>query len=163
MAGVVDRLLAQLPGFQSETVAARPAVRPAVSYGTATAPRHNAVTSREWLGVWLRLLLGLALSVTMAGWPYLHSCGGSLVGYMAAVLTVVFSGIWAAVSAWKHHIALPHVLSLVVVLYGFALLTAELLPRTGYAVERASWQCQENTNASPWSASSPNQSVRSNS
>jgi hypothetical protein len=40
------------------------------------------------------------------------------------------------------------------------LVTAELLPRTGYAVDHATWQCQENDLDSSWSASLNHQSVR---
>jgi hypothetical protein len=161
MAGVVDRLLAQLPGLQGEPIASRSATRPAAPYGTtAVATSAGTTTPRQWLGVWMRLLLGLGLGVMMAGWPYLHTCGPSLFGYLGAVVTVILSGIWAAVSAWKYRIALAHLVALVVVLYGFALITAELLPRTGYAIDRASWQCADALPGVSWSASLPGQSVR---
>jgi hypothetical protein len=150
MAGVVDRLLAELPGLQGEPIASRSSPRASLATGAGTAPVRaaEAVTPRQWLGVWIRVLLGLAPGVMMAGWPYLHSCGTSLVGYLGAVLTVTLAGIWAAASAWRYRVALAHVVALMIVLYGFALLTAELLPRTGYALEHASWQCEETSTVS---------------
>jgi hypothetical protein len=40
-------------------------------------------------------------------------------------------------------VALAHVVALTVLLYGLTLVVAELLPRTGYAVDHAAWQCAE--------------------
>jgi hypothetical protein len=142
MAGVVDRLLAQLPGLQGQPIAARPVVKSGSQYMPSSAPVAASVSGpRQWLGVWFRVLLGLGLGVMMANWPYPHPCGSPLFGYLSAVLTVVLTGSWAAVSAWKHRIALAHLVALIVVLYGFALITAEVLPRTGYAVDHLVWQC----------------------
>jgi hypothetical protein len=158
MAGVVDRLLAQLPGLQGEPIPSRPVSRSNTSY--AASPPRDGPSPRQWLGVWIRVLLGFGLGVTMSGWPYLHSCGMSLVGYLSAVVTVILTGLWAATSAWRYRIALAHVVALVVVLYGVALITAELLPRTGYAVDHAGWQCDDAGSGLPWSAAVGSQSVR---
>ena len=149
MAGVVDRLLAQLPGLQGDshtysaaTYSAAP--RQTVQFGTTIAtPRIQLATPRQLLGVWARVFLGLTLSIMMAGWPYLRTCGFPLAGYLGAIGTVVLAGGWAAVTAWRHRVALAHLVALIVVLYGIILTTAELLPRTGYAVDRATWQCEE--------------------
>jgi hypothetical protein len=150
MASVVDRLLAQLPGLQGQhaptpqSVPGRSTVRPAYSASTVASPvREPTITPRAWVGVWGRVLLGLALGVMMAGWPYMRSCGFPLLGYLGAVITVVLTGLWAAAAAWRHRIGLAHVVALVVVLYGLTLTAAELLPRAGYAVDHASWWCAD--------------------
>ena len=151
MASVVDRLLAQLPGLQQAPSSARTSYYPAVtstrpgvtSTVVATPIRLPEITPRQWIGVWGRVFLGLALGVMMAGWPYMRSCGFPLLGYLGAVLTVVLTGLWAAAAAWRHRIGLAHVVALVVVLYGVTLCAAELLPRVGYAVDHASWWCNE--------------------
>jgi hypothetical protein len=161
MAGIVDRLLAQLPGLQGEPVATTPSLHFG-SAGRVAVASHAvaAITPRQWLGVWLRVVMGLGLGVMMPAWPYLHSCGAPLLGYLGAILTVTLAGIWAATSAWRYRIALAHVVALVVVLFGFALLAAELLPRTGYAVDRASWKCDDVGLVPASSAAVPDQSVR---
>lgn len=151
MAGVVDRLLAQLPGLQELSAPARTAPRPV--YGSAmvatplttvaTPLREPTITAREWIGVWGRVLLGLSLGVMMAGWPYTSTCGLPLLGYLSAILFVILSGLWAAAASWKHRVALAHVVALTVLLYGITLTVAELLPRTGYASKHASWSCQD--------------------
>jgi hypothetical protein len=144
MAGVVDRLLAQLPGLQESTPASRTTSRPGYAPVTVSTPsREPAISPREWIGVWGRVLLGLALGVTMAGWPYARTCGMPLLGYLGAILIVILSGLWAAAASWKYRVALAHVVALTVLLYGITLVVAELLPRTGYAVDHASWQCDE--------------------
>jgi len=107
----------------------------------------------DLLGPWARLVLGLALGTMMAWWPYSRTCGFPLAGYLAAVFTVILGGAWAAVSAWRYRASLAHVLALILVFYGAMLVTAELLPRTGYAVDQATWQCQENNLDPSWSAS----------
>ena len=146
MAGVVDRLLAQLPGLQQSPPAAKTTSRPAfasVSTTVATPIREPITSPAEWVGVWGRVLLGLSLGVMMASWPYARSCGLPLVGYLGALVVVILTGLWAASSSWKYRVGLAHVVALCVVLYGITLSAAELLPRTGYAVDHASWQCVE--------------------
>ena len=150
MSGVVDRLLAQLPGLQTDS----PVAPPSRGGQWATTPSTPAVREAPashgqlLLGVWLRVVLGLALGVMMGGWPYVRSCGTPLVGYLAALLTLVLAGVWAARASWRHRAALAHVVSLIFLFYGLVLIAAELLPRTGYAVDQATWQCEE----SAWSA-----------
>jgi hypothetical protein len=150
LAGVVDRLLAQLPGLQQAAPEAprNPTYRPIqptfVSTPVSTpSVRPSGPTEGQIIGVWIRLILALSLGITMAGWPYLRVCGLPLMGYLAAVGTVMLAGGWAAKSAWRYRLALAHVLSLVVILYGLMLSMAELLPRTGYAMHHANWQCGE--------------------
>lgn len=146
MAGVVDRLLAQLPGLQQSPTAARTSSRLAfapVSTTMATPVREPTISPGQWVGVWGRVLLGLSLGVMMASWPYARSCGLPLFGYLGALFIVILTGLWAASSSWKYRVGLAHIVALCVVLYGITLGAAELLPRTGYAVDHASWQCVE--------------------
>lgn len=161
MSGVVDRLLAQLPGLQGEPPVSRGTYHQGPSSGSSI---HTVPPPMEdLLGPWARLVLGLALGTMMAWWPYPRTCGFPLAGYLTAVACVVVGGGWAAVSAWRYRASLAHVLSLILVFYGMMLMTAELLPRTGYAVDQATWQCQENGLDPSWSASLRPQSGRSSS
>ncbi|HEU5304545.1 MAG TPA: hypothetical protein VFU40_07870 [Gemmatimonadales bacterium] len=142
MARVVDRLLAQLPGLQVEPVYSQPSSsRPTVVTAASTAPRLQEPTQSEVIGVWIRVILGLSLGIMMSSWPYDRACGFPLFGYLVAVLTVVLAGMWAAAAAWRFRSGLAHAVALILVLYGIALTTAELLPRTGYATQRATWSC----------------------
>lgn len=143
MAGVVDRLLAQLPGLQStpHNTASHP--RATDHWGTPViVPRIEPALPGPAVGAWGRVLLAIALGTMMGGWPYFHSCGLPLVGYLGAVGTVIVSGAWAAVASWRYRAALAHTVSLLILFYGIVLGAAELLPRTGYAASRASWQCE---------------------
>jgi hypothetical protein len=142
MAGVVDRLLAQLPGLHNEPVTAGARPRVARQWSTPVVmARNEPTTLRQLTGVWGRVLLGLALGVMMAAWPYPKSCGSPLAGYLCAVLTVTLTGLWAATAAWKHRAALGHVVALIILLYGLVMTAAEVLPRVGYAGQHAEWQC----------------------
>ena len=146
MAGVVDRLLAQLPGLSEPPMsAARP--RAAGQWTTPVSmARTESVSHSQLIGVWVRVLLGLAVGVMMgAGWPYPRACGMPLAGYLGAVATVILTGAWAASAAWRYRASLAHIVSLIILFYGIVLAAAELLPRTGYSVDRADWQCEETT------------------
>ena len=162
MSGVVDRLLAQLPGLHGEAPVRRSAPRQGSQTPTAI---HYVDTDfhEDLLGPWARLLLGLALGTMIAWWPYPRNCGFPLLGYLGAVLTIILGGGWAAVSSWRYRAHLAHIISLILMLYGIMLGAAELLPRTGYAVDQATWGCDEPGPDSSWSASLRNQSVRTNS
>jgi hypothetical protein len=140
MSGVVDRLLAQLPGLQVE-----PSSSASSRLGNGSlGPVHVVpLPSEDLLGPRSRLTLALALGTMMAWWPYSRTCGVPLLGYLGAVLAVIVGGSWAAASAWRHRTGLVHLLSLVLVLYGVMLGAAELLPRTGYAVDQANWVCED--------------------
>jgi hypothetical protein len=142
MSGVVDRLLAQLPGHQSEAststgrvTTAGPRSRPPVMLG------GEAVGSGTHVAVWARVLLGLALGIMLEAWPYQQGCGLPLAGYLGSVVVLGLAALWAACAAWKRRAALAHVVALIILFYGIVLAGAEVLPRIGYAAQRAEWQC----------------------
>jgi hypothetical protein len=97
-------------------------------------------------GVFLRLLLSVALGVGIYFWPYDARCGFGLAGYLAAVGVVTASGVWSAVWTWRHRSARGHTLSLLLVLWGVILGAMEVLPRVGYAkadvLHPATWTCR---------------------
>lgn len=96
-------------------------------------------------GVFVRLLLAVALGVGMLFWPYAARCGPGLAGYLAATAVVVGAGVWTAVWTWRHRSGRAHVLALLLVVWGISLAAIEVLPRIGYALptaERpATWSC----------------------
>jgi hypothetical protein len=146
MAGVVDRLLAQLPGLQGYSEQYRPSG--ALRNGTSTVVVGSASPGAQHgpaqvLGMWVRVLLGLSLAITIDWWPYSRTCGFPLLGYLLAVLCVFLAGTWAAAASWRQRGALAHVISLTLMLYAVILVGSELLPRTGYAVQQATWMCDD--------------------
>ena len=145
MAGVVDRLLAQLPGLHSDHPVSGARPRAAGQWTThVSMARPESASQSQLIGVWARVLLGLTVGVMMgAGWPYPRACGMPLAGYLGAVVTVILTGAWAASAAWRYRASLAHIVSLVILFYGIVLAAAELLPRIGYAVDHAVWQCEE--------------------
>lgn len=105
-----------------------------------------AVQSRvpTW-GVFLRLLLGVALGVGILFWPYGSRCGLTLAAYLGAVAVVSVAGVWSALWSWRHRAGRAHVLSLLLVTWGLVLAGVEVLPRVGYAkadAARSAWACQ---------------------
>jgi hypothetical protein len=127
-------------------------------FPTKTGPAKGPKTSAEkaenlekqrttsTFGVFLRLLLSIALGVGIVFWPYDARCGFGLAGYLVAVGVVTASGIWSAVWTWRHRSARGHTLSLLLVLWGVILGSMEVLPRIGYArtdsLHPATWVCK---------------------
>lgn len=98
--------------------------------------------SRRW--VLVRVVLVLALSAGIVFWPYEAACGLGLAGYLAAIATVALGGIWIAVLSWHHRMPVTHAVSMLVLIWGLAILARETLPRIGYArpdAARAAWRC----------------------
>jgi hypothetical protein len=106
--------------------------------------RTESASQSQLIGVWGRVLLGLTAGVMLgAAWPYPRACGVPLAGYLGAVATIILSASWAASAAWRYRASLAHIVSLIILFYGIVLAAAELLPRTGYAINHAVWQCEE--------------------
>lgn len=131
--------------FPSGTKAPVPASKAPVPGAAAqpTALEQQRTTSTA--GVFLRLTLAVALGIGMLFWPYASRCGLELAAYMGATIAVLVAGAWSGVWTWRHRAGRAHVLSLLLVLWGLLLATAEILPRVGYAIPTvarpASWSC----------------------
>lgn len=151
MARVVDRLLSQLPGLQGGPDAAATVRRSAVDTRPYAELRTSQPRSQHaHLGLWIRLVLGLALGAMILGWPYFRGCGLPLFGYLTTVAVVLVVAGWAAVSAWHLRSGIAHILSLMLFFWGAVLTANALLPRTGYAAVSASWQCGEPGSDPSW-------------
>jgi len=93
------------------------------------------------MATWLRVLLVLAFAIAVPFWPYPRACGINLFLYMGVISLLVVAGVWGAANSWGRRLGSPHVLSLLTVVWGLALLAAEVLPRIGYAAQQAQWMC----------------------
>jgi hypothetical protein len=102
--------------------------------GFALAPPGRAA-------VWTRVGLGVLIGAALIQWPYGRGCGQWLGFYLVAVATVVVTGTWGAVFAWKGRLGPAHVIALATVLWGLVLTAQEVLPRVGYAKATATWRC----------------------
>ena len=95
-------------------------------------------------GVVLRVVPVLALSGAIVFWPYEAGCGLGLASYLAAIATVALGGLWIAVLSWRHRMPVAHTLSMLVLMWGLAIVARETLPRIGYArpdAARTAWRC----------------------
>lgn len=135
----IDRLMAKQPATPPAPAGPGKAGPPAPRSGGGPI---RSVAGGSPFGVWLRVLLGAALAAAMTQWPYAHACGLALVLYTGAAGMVVLAGLWSAVTTWRSRLGLAHVVALGVVAWGLALLASVILPRIGYAAERAGWLCR---------------------
>lgn len=88
-----------------------------------------------------RFLLVFALSAAINFWPYGHACGFGLFTYMFAEVLIVVGGLWTVAWTWRHRMPRGHGIAMAMVVWGVALIAAEVLPRVGYAAEAAHWFC----------------------
>jgi hypothetical protein len=93
------------------------------------------------IGVWLRTSAAAGLGAAVLYWPYAHDCGLYLHLYLGVIAAVLVSGGWASIMAWRSHVALAHLLALVVFFWGIVLAAEQVLPRIGYAAIEAAWMC----------------------
>lgn len=118
---------------------------PAPPGRTAAAPEPAPERRSRW-GPLARLLIALALGVAVGFWPYDSRCGAGLAYYLAAVGVTGIAGLWSAVSSWRLHWGVGHVLSLLVFGWATVLAAREVLPKVGYAVASdahpAAWSCE---------------------
>ena len=108
--------------------------------------RQDAVAAS--FGVYFRLTLVVCLAVCLAAWPFDVTCGGMLLGYLAAIGLLMIVGIWTATATFTHQMPRRHLTALLIICWGITLGAAQILPRIGYAIPapgRAStWSCPVN-------------------
>ncbi len=99
-----------------------------------------------------RVVLVLSLGLAMNAWPYGRACGAGLLGYMAASAAILAGGLWATVGTWRSRTPKLHAAALLAVAWGVVLLTAQVLPRVGYAKidphDGPAWRCWRPNQAS---------------
>lgn len=134
----VDRLLNQLPTHQADQAAAAAA---AAKRAPAAPAQPAGTSSRQWIGTWARVALGLLIGIGMTQWPYTHGCGFKLFVYLGGVLTVIVAGTWSSLTSWKRRMGAAHIFSQGLVIWGLILAAREILPRIGYAKDAATWFC----------------------
>ncbi len=145
----VDRLLKKLPDADptlgrsggSEPTVRRPAVVPG---GGTAVPSGAPPSTREWLGTWAKVALGVLVGIGVAPgvWPYSHGCGLRLIFYLVGVAAVVAAGLWASVASWRRRLGFAHVVSQVLIVWGILLMTREVLPRVGAKADIL-WLCPD--------------------
>jgi hypothetical protein len=85
------------------------------------------------LGTWARVALIGVLAGAIYFWPYDHVCGVGLFTYLGTEGFIVLGGLWAVVWTWRVRMGFAHTLAIAVILWGCALVAAQVLPRVGYA------------------------------
>ena len=92
-----------------------------------------------------RVVLAASLGLAMNAWPYDRACGGGLLAYLAASVVIVGGGVWAVVGTWNSRAPKLHAGAMLVIAWGVVLITAQVLPRAGYAEadtgKRLAWRC----------------------
>ena len=135
------RIEREFDGLPPEPSAAAQRARKAA----AQRQQEEAEARLAGIGAVARLVLVASLAGALWWWPYGTRCGQELAGFIGAQAMIVVGGLAAAVHCWRHRLAIAHSLALLLVLGGVALVSAQVLPRLGYAtvvgVEATAWRC----------------------
>ena len=90
-------------------------------------------------------MLAVALAIGVLVWPYAARCGVGRLAFLGVTLAVTGAGVWTAIWTWRHRAARPHILSLLLIVWGIVLAAVEVMPRVGYAKPDARhpaiWMC----------------------
>ena len=117
----------------------------AKAVGASVAPVRQP---RSWIA-WAQLTVAIAAGAGLWFWPWATRCGLNAISFTAATGAVTALGLWSAVGSWRHRQGIAHILSFIVLVWGFVLGAREVLPRMGYAIptiERpAGWGCEAPT------------------
>ena len=144
----VDRLLKKLPAADptlGRASGGQPTVRkPAVTPGGGWSGGAGPPSTRERIGTWAKVALGVLVGIGIAPgvWPYSHGCGLRLIFYLVGVTTVIAAGLWASISSWKRRLGFAHVVAQILIVWGILLMTREVLPRVGARAETL-WLCPD--------------------
>lgn len=109
--------------------------------GSKGARRAKAALTHTPAGAALRLSLVIALAAAINFWPYAQGCGLGLFTLLGVELVVLAGGVWASVYTWRGRMPRAHLAAALLILWGLVLLSAEVLPRVGYARAQAAWMC----------------------
>lgn len=105
------------------------------------------------IGGGARLILVFALFAALVIWPYERECGLGFFEYLGVEVVIVVGGLWVAFTTWRYRLPKMHTLSLLIILTGLVLISAEVLPRIGYAAvdpkHPANFSCPDTQNALP--------------
>jgi hypothetical protein len=138
---IVEKLLRQLPQADPTLSGERRVVPkpPAPPAGSQAAGRGQPA---GWQRAWGWTALAAIIGVGLTQWPYARSCGFPLLGYGAAVVVFLVTALRAAHASWRDRRGLAHVVALLSVIGGLALVAEVVLPRAGYARDVATWRCR---------------------
>jgi hypothetical protein len=95
--------------------------------------QQRGVQHESFFGAGSRVVLALSLSLAINAWPYDRACGPALAGYLAASAFIVAAGFWATMGTWRARAPRLHALALLAIAWGIVLISAQALPRIGYA------------------------------
>lgn len=95
-------------------------------------------------GVWTRLVLVGALTLSLFWWPYGRDCGFGLGAFLGSYSVAIVAGLSLAVRTWRDRTPLLFTGALMCVAVAWTVVALQTLPRFGYMSSRgaiAGWNC----------------------
>lgn len=96
------------------------------------------------VGIWVRLVLVAALTLSVFWWPYGRDCGLPLVAFLSANMIVIVGALALAVRTWRDRMAGVFTASALCAVVAWTIIAAHTLPRLGYSPlggTAAGWSC----------------------
>jgi hypothetical protein len=144
-----DKELADIDrAIEKQGATAPPGTPPALPPAGATTPAPRGPAPAEPAGArgsvartWFWMALAVLLAAALPLWPYGKGCGLQLFFYLGAAALALLAGAAGAINSWRSRRGLPHVISLLVVVFAGVMAAREVLPRVGYAAASETWFC----------------------
>lgn len=99
------------------------------------------------IGVWTRLILVGALTVSLFWWPYGRHCGFGLGAFLASNAVAIVGGLSLSTRTWRDRMPWPFTGALLFVALAWTVVALQTLPRLGYPQSAAAsdgWYCAAN-------------------
>ena len=96
------------------------------------------------VGIWARLVLVAALTLSLFWWPYGRQCGMPLIAFLLSYATAIVGGVALAIRTWRDRMAWAFLASSVCVVFAWTIIAAHTLPRLGYSPAggvSTGWSC----------------------
>jgi hypothetical protein len=89
------------------------------------------------VGVWVRLALVGALTISLFWWPYGRSCGFGLGAFLASNVMAMIAGLTLSLRTWRDRAPLPFTGALLFAALAWTVIAVRTLPRLTYPVTSA--------------------------
>lgn len=84
------------------------------------------------VGLWARLVLVVALAVSLFWWPYGHECGFPLASFLLSNAMVIVGGAAIAVRTWNDRMVWPFAASMLFAVVAWTVIALHAFSRFGY-------------------------------
>jgi hypothetical protein len=96
------------------------------------------------VGIWTRLVLVAALTLSTFWWPYGRECGMPLAGFLLSFATAIIGGVALVIRTWRDRMTWAFLGASMCIVVAWTVIALNVMPRLGYSPAggaHAGWSC----------------------